>query len=92
MIVVGAALVFVVAIITAVLGFTDVAPTASEGARVVLYLILALCLLLLLIGFIVIRKVTSFARGFGLNVSVAGLWGLMKWVQLLRKGRGGFRR
>lgn len=80
------------AITAAVVGFTDMAPGASETARIVFYLILAFSLLLLLIGFIVVRKVTSFARGFGLNMSVGGLWGIMKWVQLLRMGRRGLRR
>ena len=56
-----------IAIITAVVGFTDVAPGASEMARIVFYLILTLALLIPLIGFIVFRKVTSVARGFGLN-------------------------
>ena len=36
-------------------------------ARIVFYLILTLALLIPLIGFIVFRKVTSVARGFGLN-------------------------
>jgi uncharacterized membrane protein YtjA (UPF0391 family) len=79
-----------ITVIAAAVGFTDVAPGASETARMVLYLILALSLLLLLIGFIVVRKVTSFARGFGLNMSIGGLWGMIRWVRLLR--RGGLRR
>jgi uncharacterized membrane protein YtjA (UPF0391 family) len=85
-------IVLLIAIIAAAVGFTDVAPGASETARIVFYLIFALSLLLLLIGFIVVRKVTSFARGFGINMSVGGLLGMMKWVQLLRMGRRGFRR
>jgi uncharacterized membrane protein YtjA (UPF0391 family) len=85
-------IVLLIAVIAAVVGFTGVAPGASETARMVFYLILAFSLLLLLIGFIVVIKVTSFARGFGLNMSVGGLLGIMKWVQLLRMGRRGLRR
>ncbi len=84
-------IVLLIAVIAAVVGFTDMAPGVSETARIVFYLILALSLLLLLIGFIVVKKVASFARGFGLKMSIGGLWGMLKWVQLLRKGRGGFR-
>ena len=85
-------IVLLIAVISAAVGFTDVAPDASQTARIVFYLILALSLLLVLIGFIVVRKITSFARGFGLKMSVGGLMGMMKWIQLLRKARGGFRR
>jgi uncharacterized membrane protein YtjA (UPF0391 family) len=92
MLFVWAGIALVIAITAAVVGFTHMAPGASEEARMVFYLILALSLLLLLIGFIVVRKVTSFARGFGINLSVGGLLGMMKWVQLLRMGRRGFRR
>jgi uncharacterized membrane protein YtjA (UPF0391 family) len=83
-------IVLLIAVIAAVVGFTDVTPGASATARIVFYLILALSLLLLLIGAIVVRKVTSFARGFGLNMSIGGLWALIRWVRLLR--RGGLRR
>ena len=83
-------IVLLIAVIAAVVGFTDVAPGASATARIVFYLILALSLLLLLIGAIVVRKVTALARSFGLNMSVGGLWALIRWVRLLR--RGGFRR
>ena len=83
-------IVLLIAVIAAVVGFTGVAPGASETARIVFYLILAFSVLLLLIGFIVVRKVTSFARGFGLNMSIGGLWGIISWVRLLR--RGGLRR
>ena len=85
-------IVLLTAVIAAVVSFTGVAPGASDTARIVFYLILALSLLLLLIGFIVVRKVTSFARGFGIKMSVGGIWGIIKWVQLLRMGRRGFRR
>ncbi len=87
-----AGIAFLIAITAAVVGFTDLAPGAAETARMVFYLIFVLSLLLLLIGFIVVRKVTAFARGFGINVSLGGLLGMMKWVQLLRMGRRGFRR
>ncbi len=86
------AIVFLIAIIAGALGFTDIAPDASEIARIVFYLLLVLFLSLLIIGFIVVRKVTSFARGFGINVSWGTLLGIMRVVQLLRKGRGGGRR
>lgn len=89
---VWAAILVLIAIIAAAFGFIDIAPGASEVARIVFYLILALFVLLLVTGFIVVRKVTSFARGFGINLSWAGLLGIMRWVQFLRKGRGRFRR
>ena len=82
-------IVLLVAVVAAVVGFTGVAPEASEAARMVVYLSLALSLLLLLIGSIVVRKVTSFARGFGLNMTIGGLWGIIRWVRLLRRGRLG---
>ena len=87
-----AAILVLMAFIAAGIGFTHIAPAASEAARIVFYLLVALFLLLLGIGFIVVRKVNSFARGFGLRVSMGGLFGMWKWVQLLRKGRTGFRR
>jgi len=85
-------IVLLTAIIAAAVGFTDVAPGAAEMARVVFYVILVLSLFVLVIGFIVVRKVTSFTRGFGINIGIGGLLGIMKWVQFLRKGRGRFRR
>ncbi|MBA3753350.1 MAG: DUF1328 domain-containing protein [Nitrospira sp.] len=89
---VWAVILFLIASLAAAFGFTDIAPGASEVARIVFYLILALFLLLLVTGFIVVRKVTSFARGFGISVSWGRLLGIMKWVQLLRKRLGRFRR
>ena len=86
------AIVFLIAIIAGALGFTERRAGCFRGARMVFYLLLALFLLLLIIGFIVVRKVTSFARGFGINVSWGTLLGIMRFVQLLRKGRGGGRR
>ena len=87
-----AAILFLIAIVAAAFGFTDIFPEASEIARIVFYLILALSLLLLVTGLIVVKKVTSLARGFGIHMSWAGLLGIIRWVQFLRKGRGKFRR
>jgi uncharacterized membrane protein YtjA (UPF0391 family) len=84
------AIVSLIAIISAILGFTDLVPAASESARLVFYLVLALAVLLLVIGFLVIGKLKSFARGFGINVSWTVLLGLIRWVRMLRNGR--FRR
>ena len=82
------AIVVLIAILAAVIGFTDIAPTASEGARVTFYLIVALVMLLLVTGLLLLQKATSFARGFGINVSARAVLGVWKWVQFLRKGRG----
>lgn len=92
MLLVWPAILILIAVLAAVFGFTDVAPAASEVARIVFYLIVAIVVLLLVIGLLLFKKVTSFARGFGINMSWAGLLGIIEWVQRFRKGRGGFRR
>ena len=84
----GAAILLLMVLVAAGVAFTDISPAASQVARVAFYLLLALFVLLIAIGFIVVRKVTSLARGFGMNVSLGGLLAMWKWIQLLRKGRG----
>ena len=87
-----AAIIFLLAIVAAAIGFTDMAPGASQIARIAFYLVLALAGLFSVIAFILLRKITSLARGFGLNMSWAGLLGIIRWIQFLRRGRGTLRR
>jgi uncharacterized membrane protein YtjA (UPF0391 family) len=58
-----AAIFFVIAMVAAAFGFTDIAAGASEVARILFYISLAIFLLLLISGLFIFRKVKSFASG-----------------------------
>lgn len=60
-----AAIFFVIAIVAGAFGFTDVAADASEIARVLFYLSLAVFLLIVLAGLFVVQKVKALLNGFG---------------------------
>ncbi len=60
-----AAIFFVIAIVAAAFGFTDIAANASEVARILFYISLAVFLAMLIAGLFVIRKLKSFADGLG---------------------------
>ena len=68
-----AAIFFLIAIIAAAFGFTDIAADASEVAKVLFYISLAVFLLLLISGLIIFRKVKSFATGIGVKGNLKGL-------------------
>ena len=87
MLVIWAAIVSLTLLAVAAFGFIDVPEPASEIARIVLYVLLALVLILLVIGLILVQKAKSLARGFGLNLSWTAMWGIIRSVQLLRKRR-----
>jgi len=87
-----AAIVFLIALVAAAFGFTAISSGTSEVARILFYILLAIFLLLLVAGLIVVRKVNSFARGLGINVSWRWLLGIIRYALLLRKGLGRFRR
>jgi uncharacterized membrane protein YtjA (UPF0391 family) len=73
-----AAVFFLIALVAGVFGFTDIAADASEVARILFYISLAIFLLLLTSGVLLYRKVTSFARGLSLNDHWKGLLRRMK--------------
>lgn len=54
-----AAIFFVIALIAAAFGFTGIAAGATEIAKILFYLFLAIFIILLIAGVIVGRKVTS---------------------------------
>lgn len=68
-----AAIFFVIAIVAAALGFTDIAAKASEVARILFYISLAIFLLLVFSGFILFRKVRSVTQGLGFKENWRGL-------------------
>lgn len=53
-----AAIFFVIAIIAALFGFTGIAAGAAEVAKVLFYIFLGVCVVLLLVGIFVAQKVT----------------------------------
>lgn len=53
-----AAIFFVIALIAGVFGFSDVAAGAADIAEVLFYIFLAICAILLLIGAVVVKKLT----------------------------------
>jgi uncharacterized membrane protein YtjA (UPF0391 family) len=60
-----AAFFFLIAIVAAAFGFTDIAADASEIARILFYVSLMVFLLLLISGLFIFKKVKSFASGLG---------------------------
>ena len=73
-----AAIFFLIALVAAAFGFTDISAEASEVARILFYISLAIFLLLLISGWFLYRKVRSFARGLGSNDNWRGLLRRMK--------------
>jgi uncharacterized membrane protein YtjA (UPF0391 family) len=73
-----AAIFFLIAIVAAAFGFTDIAADASEVARILFYISLAIFLFLLVSGFMLYRKVKSLAGGLGFTDSWRGLLRRMK--------------
>ena len=73
-----AAIFFLIAIIAAAFGFTDIAADASGVAKVLFYISLAVFLLLLVSGLIIVRKVKSFATGLDAKGNLKGLLQRMK--------------
>lgn len=69
---------FLIALVAAAFGFTDISAGASEVARIPFYISMAIFLLLVISGQLLYRKVTSFARGSGLNDNWKGLLRRMK--------------
>jgi uncharacterized membrane protein YtjA (UPF0391 family) len=53
-----AAIFFVIALIAAGLGFTGVAEGAADIAKVLFYIFLAICIVLLIVGVFLFKKVT----------------------------------
>jgi len=68
-----AAVFFLIAIVAAAFGFTDIAADASEIARILFYISLATFLLLLIAGLFVFRKVKSLASGLSSKDNSKGL-------------------
>ena len=62
-----AAVFFIIALVAAALGFTEISAEASEVARILFYISLSIFGLLLISGFVLYRKVTSLTRGLALN-------------------------
>jgi uncharacterized membrane protein YtjA (UPF0391 family) len=87
MLFIWAALFFLIALASAAFGFIDVSAGASEGARILFYVLLAILLLLLGASVILIKKATAIARGFGINLSWTWLMGILRYVQILRNRR-----
>jgi uncharacterized membrane protein YtjA (UPF0391 family) len=87
MLFIWAVMFFLVALAAAAFGFIDVSTGASEVARILFYVLLAIFLLLLVAGMILVKKVTAFARGFGINLSWKWLLGILRYAQFLRKRR-----
>ena len=73
-----AAIFFLIALVAAAFGFTDISAAASEVARILFYISMAIFLLLVISGWLLYRKVTSFAHGLGLNDNWKGLLRRMK--------------
>jgi len=73
-----AAIFFLIALVAAAFGFTDISAGASEVARILFYISMAIFLLLVISGWVLYRKVTSFARGLGFNDHWKGLLRRMK--------------
>jgi uncharacterized membrane protein YtjA (UPF0391 family) len=78
MFLVWAAIFFLIAIVSAVFGFTDISADASHIAKSLFYISLAIFLILLLSGFLLLRKVKSFAHGLGFKDNWRGLLRRMK--------------
>ncbi len=53
-----AAIFFVIALIAAGLGFTDVAEGAGDIAKVLFYIFLGICIVLLILGAVLYKKIT----------------------------------
>lgn len=53
-----AAIFFVIALIAAALGFTDVAEGAGDIAKVLFYIFLGICIVLLILGAFLYKKIT----------------------------------
>ncbi len=85
-----AAIFFLIALASAAFGFIDLPAGASEIARILFYILLAIFLFLLIAVLILVRKAKSFARGFGIKLSWTWLLGILRYAQLFRKGRGKF--
>ncbi|MDQ3232115.1 MAG: DUF1328 domain-containing protein [Pseudobdellovibrionaceae bacterium] len=83
-----AAIFVLVALASAAFGFIDLPASASEIARILFYIVLAIFLLVLVAGLILVRKAKSFARTFGINLSWTWLMAIMRYAQFFRKGRG----
>ena len=64
---------FLIAIVAAAFGFTDIAADASEIARILFYISVATFLLILIAGLFVFRKVKSLANGLGSKDNSKGL-------------------
>lgn len=84
---ISAAIFVLIALASAVFGLIDLPSGASEVARILFYILLAIFLLLLVAGLILVRKAKSFARTLGINLSWTGLLGIIRFGQRFRKGR-----
>lgn len=73
-----AAIFSLIALVAGAFGFTDISAGASEVARILFYISLAIFLLLLMSGWLLYRKAASFARGLGFNDKRRGLLRRMK--------------
>lgn len=87
MLFIWAALFFLIALAAAAFGFIDIPAGASEVARILFYILLGIFLLLLVAGVLLVKKVTAFTRGFGINLSWPWLLGMLRYVQFLRNRR-----
>jgi uncharacterized membrane protein YtjA (UPF0391 family) len=73
-----ASIFFLIALVAAAFGFTDISAEASEIARILFYISLAIFLLLLISGWLLYRKFGAFARRLGSNDNWRGLLRRMK--------------
>ena len=68
-----AAIFFLIAIVAATFGFTDISADASHIAKILFYISLAIFIFFLISGLVLFRKVQSLTRGLGINDNLRGL-------------------
>ena len=73
-----AAIFFLIALVAAAFGFTDISAEASQIAHILFYVSLTIFLVLLISGWFLYRKVESVARCLRINRDWTGLLRRMK--------------